>query len=185
MTEPTFIEDWFGLASQKTLTRLAFLTHGLPGAVIEVGSWEGCSTIALANAVHPTVVSAVDTWEGSPGEISAKLASERDVYGTFMTNIHAGTKGNVCPYKQGWRDYFAAHKGQLIRLLFIDAEHSYREVFDTIEAALPLLVEGGIICGDDVHHPPIQDAVLEHFGPSVMCEQTLWWWQKPKAKDAA
>ena len=180
MSAPEFVEDWFGEPSQQTLARLALRTHGLPGAVVEVGSWEGRSTIALANAVYPATVAAIDTWAGSPGEISAKLAAERDVYGTFMANIHAATKGNVCPYKQGWREWFADRPTLLLRFVFIDAEHTYQEVFDNIAAALPNLVEGGIICGDDVHHPPIQQAVLEHFGTAVECEATLWYWQKPR-----
>lgn len=180
MAELQFVEDWFGEPSQWVLTKLAYRTHGLSGAVIEVGSWEGRSTVALANAVYPVTVSAVDTWAGSPGEVSAKLAAERDVFGAFMANIHAGTKGNVCPYKQGWREYFGDRPNQVIRFAFIDAEHSYAEVFDNIAMILPNLVEGGIICGDDVHHPPVRDAVLEHFGSAAMREATLWWWQKPK-----
>lgn len=184
MTEPQFLEEWFGSASQKALARLATTTNRLPGAVIEVGSWEGRSTVALANAIWPAVVCAIDTWEGSSGEISAKLAAERDVYGTFVQNIHAATKGNVCPYKESWRSWFSSHRALLLRFVFIDAEHSYREVFDNIAAALPNLVDGGIICGDDVHHKPVQDAVIEHFGTAAMTEATLWWWRKPKSAAA-
>lgn len=177
MTAPEFTEDWFGDASCQALADLYEEVAHLGGAIIEVGSWEGCSTIALANAAYPSVVAAVDTWEGSPGEVSSELAAERDVFGKFMANIHAGTKGNVTPYRQDWRRYFADRPNRPIKFLFIDAEHTYREVYDTVEAALPLMVKGGIICGDDVHHPPVQDAVLEHF-PNAKCVATLWWWKK-------
>ena len=49
-----------------------------------------------------------------------------------------------------------------------------REVFDNIEAALPLMVAGGIICGDDAHHPPVIQAVTEHFGSDYRRDATLW-----------
>lgn len=57
-----FREEWFGVASQQALVKLARRTAHLEGRVVEIGSWEGRSTVALANAVWPTTVDAVDTW---------------------------------------------------------------------------------------------------------------------------
>ena len=170
-----FNEEWFPRESQEALRELYRLTDGVEGRVIEVGCWEGRSTVALALACHPEVVHAVDTWDGSPGEISAELAQERDVYATFQQNIAALTSGNVRPFRIGWRDFFAEHPGP-IRFMHIDAEHSYREVFDNITTALPMLADGAVICGDDAHHPPVRDAVLAHF-PDAEVIATLWWVQ--------
>lgn len=172
-----FHEDWFGPASQQAVAGLAASTARLIGDVVEVGCWEGRSTIAIANAVWPEPVQAVDTWEGSPGEVSADLAERRDVFATFMSNISELTEGNVTAHRMGWRDYFAVNRHP-IRFLHIDAEHTYREVRDNITAALPLLVDGGVICGDDVHHPPVRDAVLELL-PDASVTATLWHWSKP------
>jgi predicted O-methyltransferase YrrM len=172
-----FSEEWFGPESQHALADLYDKVRDLDGDVVEVGCWEGRSTIALANACHPTIVHAVDTWEGSPGEISWDLAHERDVAYQFAVNIENHTAGNVQAHRMGWRDYFAEIDRPL-KFLHVDAEHTYREVFDNITAALPLLVPGGIICGDDVHHPPIQQAVLATLGPATNVVATLWWWQK-------
>lgn len=173
----TFTEEWFGDASQKALADLYEPVRDLDGVVIEVGCWEGRSTIALANACHPTFVRAVDTWDGSPGEISWTLAHQRDVYTRFVENIENHTGRNVTAYRMGWRDYFASHDNP-IKFLHIDAEHTYSEVRDNIEAALPLLVPGGVICGDDVHHPPIRMAVLDTL-PDAGVQATLWHWRKP------
>lgn len=173
----TFTEDWFGPESQQALADLYDKVRPLDGDVVEVGCWQGRSTVALANACWPDLLHAVDTWQGSPGEISADLAAERDVYAEFTANIAASTAGNVRPHRMGWRDYFAGLACPL-KLLHIDAEHTYREVFDNITAALPLLVTGGIICGDDAHHPPIQQAVLDTLGHDVEVVATLWWWKK-------
>lgn len=168
----TFTEEWFSPHSQQVLASLGRSVLGLPGDIVEVGSWEGRSTCALARAVFPEVVHAVDTWDGSPGEVSAELASERDVFATFQANVAVLTAGNVEVHRMGWRDYFETNRRSL-RLVFIDAEHTYREVFDNIEAVLPLMVPGGIVCGDDAHHPPVQRAVIELFG-GAPCLASLW-----------
>jgi predicted O-methyltransferase YrrM len=169
----TFTERWFCEESQSALEGLYRTVADLDGAVIEVGSWEGRSTLALSKACYPHTLHAVDTWEGSPGEISATLAADRDVHATFVDNMRRLSKGNVEPHRMGWREFFASWD-QPIRLLFIDAEHSYVEVRDNIEAALPLMVPGGIVCGDDNHHPPIQRAIIDVFG-DAMLTATLWW----------
>lgn len=167
----TFHEDWFGPHSCEALATLARSTNELAGEVVEVGCWEGRSTIALANAVWPATVHAVDTWAGSPGEVSAELAAERDVYAVFQENIDLATAGNVKPHRTSWEAFDWPDR---IRFLHIDAEHTYENVSANIAAALPRMVEGSIMCGDDVHHPPIQKAVLEAF-PDAASSATLWW----------
>lgn len=168
-TGPQFTEAWFSEQSCAALADLAKQTEGLDGTVVEVGSWQGCSTLALAGAVDD-VVRAVDTWNGSTGEISEQIASDRDVYAEFLEN----TKGrNIRPYRMDWRDYIAEHD-EPIRLLFLDGLHTYEEVRDQLAAFLPRMVPGGIVCGDDAHHPPIQRAVIERF-PDAQVAASLWW----------
>lgn len=174
MTDP-FGEEWFSETSQTALRFLFDKVRHLEGDVVEIGSWTGRSTCSLANDIHPAVLHAVDTWQGSPGEISAELAQERDVFAQFQRNVAAFTKGNVEVHRMGWRDYFAANQ-QPVRFCFIDAEHSYREVFDNIAAVRPLMVTGGIVCGDDNHHPPVQHAVVDQFGNAFLTA-SLWWVQ--------
>ena len=172
----TFTENWFDVPSQVHLANLARLAP--EGQIIEIGSWEGRSTCALANAVHPRIVHAVDTWAGSPGEISADLAAQRDVYATWQANVAELTQGNVVAHRMGWREYLPTVT-EPVAFAFIDAEHTYREVHDNITALLPLMVSGGIICGDDVHHPPIQQALTELFGAAnVNVKATVWSWTR-------
>ena len=171
MADLTFTEDWFGEASQKALARLFRSVRLIDGDVVEIGSWEGRSSVALATAAAPAIVRCVDTWRGSPGEISAELAAERDVFSTWQANT--AHLANVAAYRMGWREYAASYIGAT-RLVFIDAEHTYEEVSDTIAAFRPHMVKGGVICGDDNHHPPVQQAVLEAFGDAHL-EATVWW----------
>lgn len=179
--KPGFEQDWFGVPSQVTLARLARSVSHLPGLIIEFGSWEGRSTVALANAVYPAGVCAVDTWQGSPDELSGPLAAERDIHAQFLANIEAMTKGNVVPFRSDWRD-FVPTIDEPVAFCFIDAEHSYKEVKDNIDAMLPLMTPGGIMCGDDNHHPPVRQALIDTFGNEVVgFEATLWIYQVPRA----
>lgn len=172
-TDDQFNEMWFSTGSQSVLARLARQTAHLKGDIVEVGSWAGRSTVALAQAVDETV-HAVDTWAGSPGEISAELAAERDVYAQFLANV-AGL--DVQAHRMDWRQYFADNRSP-VKFCFIDAEHTYENVSANIAAVLPLMVPGGIICGDDQHHPPVRQAVIEAFG-SVVADASVWWYQVP------
>jgi hypothetical protein len=174
----TFKENWFGPASCVALDKLAKSVLRVSGEIIEVGSWEGRSTCVLANAVWPLNVHAVDTWAGSPSEISEFLASRRDVFADFQRNVVTYTRGNVFPHRMGWREFFDGYTDR-VKFCFIDAEHTYDEVKDNIETVLPLMVPGGVICGDDVHHPPVQQAVIDVLGDAVFVDASLWYWRAP------
>lgn len=176
---PGYTEEWFSPASQDCLRELVRVVRDIPGMILEIGAWEGRSTAALAAAAHPRIVHTVDTWDGSPGEISAKLAGERDVHAQFLANIDAFTDGNVEAHRMGWRE-FVPTVDEPVALAFIDAEHSYAEVRDNVEALIPKMAPGGIICGDDAHHGPVQEALFDVFGKSdVLTEASIWIWQAP------
>lgn len=174
----TFTENWMPPQSQTALHGLVERVKRVDGLIIEIGSWEGLSSIAIANAAHPRQVECCDTWEGSPGEISASLAAERDVHATWRANVDELTQGNVVAHRMGWRDYIPTI-GVPVAFCFIDAEHTYVEVADAIRAVLPLIADGGIICGDDAHHPPVKQAVLDTLGAEqTYVTATVWVWQK-------
>jgi predicted O-methyltransferase YrrM len=177
MKVPAFHEEWFGDSSQAVLAHLVQAVADVPGLLVEFGSWEGRSTCAMARAAYPRQVLAVDTWQGSPGEISSELAAKRDVFAQFLANVTHWTRGNVEPVRMGWRDW-VADRAEPVALAFIDAEHTYREVFDNIAAVLPLIQPGGVICGDDAHHPPVMEAVRELLEP-VELSASLWIWRAP------
>jgi hypothetical protein len=95
---------------------------------------------------------------------------ERDVLATFRAN----TEGrNVDVFVMGWEQYFDQFRDP-IRFLHVDGEHSYEQVAGNIDAALPLMVPGAVMCGDDIHHPPVRQAVGDRFG-TFNQTATLWW----------
>jgi hypothetical protein len=174
----SFHEQWFAEPSQVALSRLVENVADVDGLLVEFGAWEGRSTCAMANAAHPRIVQSVDTWRGSPGEVSEELAGKRDVFAQWLANVAYYTRGNVRAHRMGWRQYMHTIPGQRIALAFIDAEHSYVEVHDNIAALLPHMASGGIICGDDNHHPPIRQALADTLGPFEEAA-TLWAWRAP------
>lgn len=196
-TGPIFQENWFDENAQRAMASLAASILHLPGDYIEIGSWEGRSTIALANAVKPQPVYAVDTWQGNlnedeeikerakRGEISPESRHPtiveveihgRDVYQRFIENIEVATDGNIIPCRVGWREFMEG-RDTPIKFVFLDADHTYIETRDTILAVQQHLVSGGIICGDDYGTPGVNQAVQE------LCPghgwNHLWYWQKP------
>ena len=156
----SFTEEWFGLESQDRLAQLGRQVENIDGIVIEIGSWEGRSTCVLANAIRPRPVIAVDTWEGSPGEISAELAKGRDVYGTFITNVKTLTGGNVVPVRKGWREFVPTITDP-VAFCFIDAAHDYDSVRKDIAAWKPKVKPDGVLAGHDAQHKPVMKAVEE------------------------
>jgi predicted O-methyltransferase YrrM len=101
------------------------------------------------------------------------------VFAQWKLNIEHFAQGNVSPWRMGWRKYLSFIDVP-IALAFIDAEHTYIEVKENVEAFLPLMSPGGIICGDDAHHPPVRQALDELFGlDNLECGATVWVWRVP------
>lgn len=172
MSEPILTEIWF---SQRDSDRLAGLVYECPlyGRIVELGSWEGRSTIVIANAAWPRFVEAVDHWLGHVSDVTLELAQSRDVHATFLHNMDAATQGNVYEYRMDWREH-RAYDDHPISLIFIDAAHTYDEVTAQLDAYLPLMMPGGIVCGDDLPINDVHRAVIERFGEVTTCER-LWW----------
>jgi len=159
----------------------------IAGDVVDIGSWEGKSTIALANACFPDPVLAVDTWRGNTDEgthhVSVILAQQRDVYQTFQDNVSRLTRGNVIPMRMHSAEFLASHS-RPIKFCHIDASHHYRSVRRDIEGALRLLVDEGILCGDDFNHANRRRADLEggveravrELLPGFRRRGNFWWW---------
>ena len=182
----TFTEDWYFPEQIDVLTRLCSQVADLRGAIIEVGCWEGRSTIELARTAYPAKVLAVDTWHGSPDEQDHSRAWDSDeVFEAFKRNIKEHAQGNIRHYRTGWREFFATWK-RPVRFIHIDAQHTYEEVRDNVLAVLPYMVPGGIICGHDGWHEPVLRGAHDALEPgernftNLKVDSTVWWAIKSK-----
>jgi len=133
------------------------------GAIVEIGSFEGKSTIWLAlgskNAGREHVT-AVDTFAGSPehqkgaGMEIASLHGEGTTYNQFLRNIEAfGIREFVNPVVARSEDAAKGWAGP-IRLLFIDGEHSYEAVSTDFQSWSDHVIPGGYIAFHDYGNSP-------------------------------
>jgi predicted O-methyltransferase YrrM len=168
-----FVENWFTDTSCATLAELVRQVEDIPGRIVELGSWEGRSTLAIADATDRPV-DAVDTWRGARSDgYQQKQVKVRDVFAAWSANL-AGHP-HVTPYRMDWRRYTSTVDGD-VALVFIDADHTYDEVTAQIGAFLPLMSPGGIICGDDYPMVQVWTAVRDRLG-TVSVEGPVWSWQ--------
>lgn len=167
-----FTSSWIPEHTLNRLTALVKEREHLHGAVIEFGAWEGRSTIAIAAGTTGTV-HAVDHWKGNPGDIHTEpVAAEHDIYARFLTHTTGMT--HIKPVVTS-TEQFMAHWNQPIKFLHIDADHNYEAVAAQIEWAKPLMVEGGVMCGDDysANWPGVVQAVNETL-PAHHVELVMW-----------
>ncbi len=188
--EAAFHEDWY--SGEQLLKACALLSEvqGLSGGVMEIGCWEGRSTIALAHACHPEPLLAIDTWEGSldesPAHPSVHHARQRDVFAQFVANVQLLTKGNVKPIRQDCHAFLREWQGP-IKFAHLDASHDYRSVKAALDALLPWVVPDGVLCGGDFETAcasradldgGVERAVREVL-PGFQQDRNLWLWRKP------
>lgn len=176
---PLFHEGWTSAEHSTALTRLARFAPDA-GICVEVGSWEGVSTIAIARGLCERTLYAVDTWAGNSDEAAdhytVELAQGRDVFAQFLANVQAYGMHYIEPKRCDWR-IFAIAVDDPIAFIHLDAAHDEQSVSDQLATFLPRLVAGGIICGDDYYAPGVQAAVLRAI-PDVLSNGRVWWWRK-------
>lgn len=161
--------------------------------VIEIGSWHGKSTRAIGDNVKGAVI-AVDHWNGSEAETgthhsSAKLMNGDHAYDEFMrNNIDLVLGSKVFPIRMGSINAakLLQDKGIVADMVFIDAGHTYDEVIKDINAWLPLVKEGGILCGHDyiqVDFMQVYEAVNDTLGFVEHIDNTSIWKHIKKTVD--
>lgn len=189
-----FNDDWYSEKQLGDLVNLVSKVKEIDGTIIEIGCWEGKSTIQIANNCFPETLICNDTWLGNVQESivtgvthpTELILKERDVYSIFMNNMNNYTKGNYTVVKEDCIEWLKKFQGS-IKFVHIDASHEYESVFETINLILPKMVKGGIICGDDyltanihVHslHGGVERAVKETL-PNHNHIDNLWYFIHP------
>lgn len=194
---PEFNEDWY---TAEQAAYVGWLAQQAPqnGAIVEIGCWEGRSTVCIAQSVAPRSVIAVDHFEGNADERAnhpaTEAAQERDVSDTFSYNM-TKLAPNVYVYAYDWRGWiegWAKHaqyptpvdidtawdREGRIAFLHLDASHDYDSVADCLRAVMPFLVRGAILCGDDLYSDGVYRAVHDVLGDVQDVSGRLWVWQK-------
>jgi hypothetical protein len=141
--------------------------------VVEIGSWTGMSTLALA---QPGVtVHCIDHWKGNPNDRLGSLPhTPKDVFSAFCKNIGDKLFRQVYPHV-GTSEFYFDIWPRPVDLVFIDADHTYEEVRKDLRWARHVR-PGGILCGHDYGvFPGVNRAVDESFDVDVI--GNVWWTQ--------
>lgn len=159
---PEKVFGWLDPNEGKKLFELAQINPDL-GVVVEIGSYEGKSTICLAQGsrlVSKEKVYAVDNFQGD------KYVGENpEMFENFIKNLkELDVKALVQPIKS---DSARAAKGfhKPTRLLFIDASHDYEDVKRDFSSWFPHVSKGGIVAlHDTTYFEGVQRVVEELKG---------------------
>lgn len=181
---PTFHEQWLGRDQAIQTAALAQSTGHLTGEAIEIGAWQGLSTISITTAIAPSVLHVVDHWKGdseSPEAIKRGLAIpaaclERDNYAIFLDNMAECTEGNFQVHKMDYRE-FLADWAEPVRFLHLDDGHLTEDVERQLLGLRPFAVPGAIFAGDDWDWPTVQEGILRVFRRDQinLGAGKLWW----------
>lgn len=182
-------EDWYNTEQSLELQKTVDSVKHLAGLFLDLGVWQGWSTIIIANIIEPKIVTAVDWWRGNiiedPNHVTVQILKERDVYSEFLENIKTDTSGNVEVVKGDIIEYLERLE-QKVAFAHIDASHEYESVDKTIKLLLPQIVTGGTICGDDFKNANagridlrggVERAVRENL-PDFEQIDNFWRWRK-------
>ncbi len=173
---PEFHENWYSGGQALYMAHLARIAPQ-DGAVVEIGCWEGRSSIVLAQLIYPRILHCVDHWQGNtdedPEHESGTIAQERDVSSTFLRNMQRCTAYNWAEYEQSWQEWIKDWSSP-IAFLHLDASHDRASVRDCLTAIKPFLVDGAILCGDDAYDERVIAGVRDVFPDADIIGERLW-----------
>ncbi len=150
-----------------TVYRLA-CTWPAKGDIVELGSWVGLTTSYLGAACRVRgdgKVYAVDTFQGTKEDGDSYASIEKFEGSTFQAFRDQIDRANVADLVKplvGYTSQVAtSYQGRPIRVLLIDADHSYEGVRSDFELWSPMVTMGGLIIFHDYHMPGVARFVDE------------------------
>lgn len=169
---------------------LAAVAAPAAGAIVEIGSFKGRSTVGLAYVAQRYglgKVIAVDP-HTSPSTTDPDLGGQESSFEDFQKNLRrAGVADAVDTWRAYSREVARAWRGP-IRLLWLDGDHVYEAVKEDLALFRRHLVPGSILAMHDVlgtWEGPLRvfvEDVLgsDEFGPAGFCTSIGWAQYRPR-----
>ncbi len=146
-----------GMISMEEGRLLYDLARAVQGAaVVEVGSYRGRSTVALARGSldgHRVPVYAIDPHENFEGVLGGQFGHEDR--GAFMSAMLATGSFEVVRLINLSSELVTPAWSEPIGLLWIDGDHRYEGVRRDFECWAPHLAEGAVVAFDDATDPEL------------------------------
>ncbi|UOA07593.1 class I SAM-dependent methyltransferase [Methylobacter sp. S3L5C] len=135
-----------------------------PIRILEIGSWAGASAITWVKAFvamgRTVTIDCVDQWipyfdlaceTNDHYRLMNEAAASEDIYALFLHNLRAeGILDQVIIRRGSAQDTLPKLNDNTYHLIYIDGSHLYTNVISDIRETKRLILEGGIICGDDL-----------------------------------
>lgn len=161
------------------------------GAILEIGSFKGKSTVGLASVARhygSEPVVAVDP-HTSPSSTDPDLHGAGTSFDDFQRSLRTAGVEDAVEVHRAYSGDLAKSWTRPIRLLWIDGDHRYAGARADLDLYTPFLVDGALIALHDALHPfdgPIRVMVehiltSENFGPVGFCGSIAWAQYRPKS----
>lgn len=161
--------------NSERLTLRKMLEQTRPGLVIEVGSWKGASAIFMGRYIKEKQWNAkivcVDSWD------------QPAIFQQFVFNVAQSQLTDILiPFPQTSMEAASwfRENGVLADLIYIDAGHKEKDVYQDVKNYYGLLKPEGIIFGDDYFEgePGLMRAVKRfagEIGKKISVEENQFW----------
>ena len=177
------IEGFLGEEESRFLVMLAACAPA-EGAIVEIGSFKGKSTIALASVasrygLEPVV--AIDP-HTAPSSTDPDLAPGASSFDEFVAAIRSANLERYVDARRTFSREVAESWSRPIRLLWIDGEHTYKGAKEDFDLFSPYLSKGAVVALHDALHAfegPIRVFVEEilrsdRFGAAGFVQSIAW-----------
>jgi cephalosporin hydroxylase len=155
-------------------------TQQLKGDVIEIGSWQGRSTIFLAKGAQVSGngrVYAIDHFLGNPGKESQYRARRRDLsdlQGLFHDHVNlfnVAENIELMPMPSVAAAADLQSRSVRARLILIDGNHAFDAVMEDFKVLRPMLLPQGLVLFDDFSRafPGVVKCVEELVDRNLIC----------------
>tara|TARA_R110002094_G_scaffold9946_3_gene19604 strand:+ start:537 stop:1208 length:672 start_codon:yes stop_codon:yes gene_type:complete len=169
------IDGWLTVDEAIALFELAKeLPEGQPRAV-EIGSWQGKSTICIAQGLRQkngAQLTCIDPFDGSGDRESEDMYGDRanelggPLRRAFENNVKGADVRDLIDVRAGFSHDYVSELDESIDLLFLDGDHSYEAIRRDFEDWSPKIKNGGYLAMHDVVHPV-------HEGPRRVVEELI------------
>jgi predicted O-methyltransferase YrrM len=129
--------------------------------ILEIGSYEGASSILFLNLLKNSNIYCVDTWSDKfRSGVTKKNINYSKIEDRFDYNLKEYRK-RVKKFKTESSLFFKKiNKKLLFDLIYIDGSHKYRDVLNDAINGFNHLKNRGVIIFDDFNKPEVQKAIL-------------------------
>jgi predicted O-methyltransferase YrrM len=151
--EPEFTSDWFSHNIDNFKLAKKLLVRS-PEHILEIGSYEGRSTLWLLENFKPSHITCIDTWKGSDEVaheyIKDDIAKKDILWNRFCKNVspYASRLGIMRNTSRIALKQLGLQEKRY-GLIYVDGDHHRLNCLEDLVLSFPMLELGGIVIVDD------------------------------------